>query len=156
MSSINFIQPLHADTAKRYTYSDIYLDLKQDEIYAKPMGYLKNKSDIAASYDIDAIKNSVYSLFNTKKGQRVLTPEYGMSLEKYIFEPVSQAAAYSIGKDIQSGLEKYEPRVTPLKINVSILPTNDGYDVQLVLYIPHLSINTTIDAGLESSGFFVR
>jgi len=156
MSSINFIQPLHTNDTKKYTYSDLHLDLQQEDLYTKKLGLIKNKSDLKADYNIDAIKNSIYSLFNTKKGQRILSPDYGISLEKYLFEPISNIAAFNIGKDIQAGIAKHEPRITPLNITVNILSTQDGYSVGLLLYISSLSVNTTIDASLDGSGFIVR
>lgn len=155
MASINFTQPLYSDINKKYVFSDIHLDIAQEKIYSKG-GSTKNKNDIKADYNIDAIKNSIRNLFNTKKGQRMLTPEFGINLDQYLFEPISRELAYSIGEEIRKGIVSFEPRVTPIKINVAVLNTEDGYEVTLILYINALSINTTIEGNINTAGFVIR
>lgn len=158
MASINFIQPIYTDETKQYLYSDLHLDMVEQKIYTKS-GESQNKvkSDITADYNIDAIKNSITNLFLTRQGNRILYPEFYTNLEQHLFEPVTIATAHRIGTDIEAALLKYEPRVTPTKINVSILPTYDGYNIDLILFVPSLSINTvvTISANI-ADGFVVK
>ena len=155
MASINFTQPIFVDRDKQYTYSDIHLDLQQDQVLIT-IGGKKQKNDIKSDYNVDAIKNSIFNLFNTRKGQRILLPEYGLNLDQYIFERMSREIAYSIGEDIRIGIQRYEPRVTPLKINVSPSYDINTYEVTIVLYIPALSINTNISGNITSAGFIIR
>ena len=158
MATINFTQPLYTDETKQYLYSDLHLDLAEQSIYSKS-GESQNKvkSDIKADYNIDAIKNSLTNLFLTRQGNRILYPEFYTNLEQYLFEPVTTSTAHRIGTEIEDVIRKYEPRITPIEINVSILPTHDGYNIDLVLFVPSLSINTVVNVSANiAEGFVVK
>lgn len=144
MATINFYQPSTINQ-KNYLFSDVQLDLKEEVIFLKNK---KSKSDIIVNLDAEAIKNSITNLFSTRKGQRPLEPEFGINLEQYLFEPISPATANKIGNEIKTGL-KFEPRVKPLSINITVMTSEDGYRVDMLLYIIALSINTLISANLS-------
>jgi len=151
MASINFTQPAYTNNQKKYRYSDVHLDMIENRSVISSSG-----SDIKADYDTDAIKNSIHNIFNTRRGERILTPLFGVSLESYLFEPVSATTAYNIGKDIETGINDYEPRVVILNIDVKILDTEDGYAVSITLFIPKLNINTVVDTSLTHAGFNIK
>lgn len=143
MGSINFNQPLFADSKKTYVYADLHLDLQEEKILNKRNNNITvTKSDIKVSYNLAAIKNSLYNLFTTKKGQRPLNPGWGLSLEQYLFEPISAEVAYKIGTDIEEQL-KTDTRFTASKINVFVQP-DEGYNIELAIYVPYLSIDTVL------------
>lgn len=144
MATINFYQPSTINQ-KNYLYSDVQLDLEEEVIFLKNK---KSKSDIIVNLDAEAIKNSITNLFSTRKGQRPLEPEFGINLEQYLFEPISAMTANRIGNEIKTGL-KFEPRVKPLSIDITVMPSEDGYRVDMLLYITALSINTLISANLS-------
>ena len=148
MSSINFKQPARYSYQANYTFSDIHLDIQED------ISSIKNsKTDIIADYDVDAIKNSIRNIFNTSKGERILEPEFGVSLEKYLFEPLSESTAHTIGTEIEQGIKTYEPRATVVNINVYIREEWPGYEVDITLFIPQLNINTIINTYVTEGGF---
>ena len=144
MATINFYQPSTINQ-KNYLYSDVQLDLEEEVIFLKNK---KSKSDIIVNWDAEAIRNSITNLFSTKKGQRPLEPEFGINLEQYLFEPISPITANKIGNEIKTGL-KFEPRVKPLSIDITVMTSEDGYRVDMLLYIIALSINTLISANLS-------
>lgn len=148
MSSINFKQPVRPSDQANYVFSDIHLDIQEDKSTIK-----NNKSDIKADYDVDAIKNSLRNIFNTRKGERILEPEFGVSLEKYLFEPLTNSIAYKIGEDIHQGIKTYEPRVKVLNIDVYVREEFPGYEVNIVLFIPKININTIINTSVTQNGF---
>lgn len=145
MTSLIFKQPALANQTK-FIYKDLHLDIVEDITLSKS-NY--TKTDIKVDYDVAAIKNAIVNIFNTKKGQRPLYPDFGISLEQYLFQPVNRQTAYLIGYDIEQGL-KLDDRIVPLQINVSILESEDGYQVDLALFIPSLSINTRVYGSLTS------
>ena len=81
--------------------------------------------------DLEAIKNSVRNIFSTRKGQKLLTPEFGSSLEQYLFEPITEIYARAIGDDILTSLEKYEPRIEVLKVFVLPNPDQNQYNISV-------------------------
>ena len=144
MATINFFQPSTLDQ-KNYLYSDVQLDLEEQVIFLKNK---KSKSDIVVNYDVEAVRNSITNLFSTKKGQRPLEPEFGINLEQYLFEPINTTTANRIGNEIRDGL-KFEPRVRPLSIDITVMSTEDGYRIDMLLLIPSLGINTLVSANLN-------
>jgi phage baseplate assembly protein W len=147
MPSINFSQPVRSTENTKYVFSDIHLDIQEDK------SSKNNKSDIKADYDVYAIKNSIRNIFNTSKGERILEPEFGISLEKYLFEPLNTSTGYNIGNEIQTGITKYEPRVTVLNIKVIVREDFPGYEINVALFIPKLNINTIINGAVTPTGF---
>lgn len=148
MSSINFKQPVRPTDESNYVFSDIHLDIQEDKSTARG-----SRSDIKADYDIYAIRNSIRNIFNTRKGERILNPEFGVSLEQYLFEPLNTTIGHQIGTTIQEGIQAYEPRVTILSINVILREDFPGYQVDIVLFIPKLNINTIINTAVTQGGF---
>jgi len=145
MGTINFYQNATEFSQRNYTYADLRLDLAEDVIVAKNK---KSKSDIAVDYDVSAVRNSITNMFGTRKGQRPLEPTFGINLDQYLFEPISTFIAQQIGEEIKSTL-KFDDRVAPLRIDVTVLASEDGYRVDLLLYISSLGVNTLISANLS-------
>jgi phage baseplate assembly protein W len=83
--------------------------------------------------DEEAIKNSIRNIFSIRKGDKLLNPDFGSSLEQYLFEPVSEVYARAIADDILNTLETYEPRIEVTK--VTIVPKHD--DNQYETYVKY-------------------
>lgn len=156
MASINFIQPKNLDSNSNFLFSDLHFDIEEQKIFTKSgEAANKTKSDIKVDYDIYAIKNSIKNLFTTKKGQRPLYPEWGIDLEAFLFEPLSENVAYKIGRTIQEGILQ-EPRVSLLNLNINLNYEKSSYVIELQIFIPSLSINTVVFASLSDlEGFTV-
>lgn len=111
-------------------YSDLHLDLK----LAKNIGLGKtpaDANDILVDNDLEAIKNSIRNIFTTRKGQKILTPEFGSSLEQYLFEPITEVYARAIGDDILTAIETYEPRIEVIKVLVLPNPDENQYNISV-------------------------
>lgn len=130
------------------TYTDLHLDV---------IGYPVNTPrDILVDNDIDAIKNSISNLFNTIPGQKLLSPNYGLSLKQYLFEPVTTSTANMIGETILNGITRFEPRVVVDKIKVSGNSDDKQYTITLIIRVPLLSSrdSLTLNAVLSENTNF--
>ena len=137
MASINFNNlKNNTNESDTYIYSDLYLDLSQAPAETK---FNKNKrtkkNDIKMSYDDDAIKNSLYNLFNTLPGNRILLPDYGCDLNFYVFEHINETNARMIGRSIKNAIEKWENRVSILNIDIACNEAEQLYEITLKLNI---------------------
>ena len=108
-----------------------------------------NTSDIKVSYDYQAIANSLTNLFNTTPGQRFLFPDYGLDLKQFLFSPVTEFTARSIGSALLRGITKYEPRVNVININVEAIPDANQYNITLILGFPTLNTKQTVNYKLD-------
>ena len=159
-----------------FTYSDIHLDIEM--FYTKNNELLKQTEvrDLALSYDYGAIKNSLFNLFTTIPGQKLLNPFFGLNLIQYIFEPCTKDTAELIGQSIYEGITTFEPRIELKKvqvvaitakgrakdpyssIDVRFVPDDadaNQYQIMLIIKIPTISPTSfTLVGTLNNSGFF--
>jgi phage baseplate assembly protein W len=102
-------------------YVDLHLDLTLENTIGLGNNPVQSR-DILVDTDIQAIKNSIRNIFTTKKGQKLLSPDFGCSLEQYLFEKVSEFGGNIIGNAIHDAIVQYEPRVDIVKIYVETQP----------------------------------
>jgi hypothetical protein len=128
------------DAYRKYTYADLHLDLQlSSRVPDKPTGASKNAQDLKLSYDVLAIYNSIKNIFNTKKGQKILTPNFGLDLEQYLFDNITKDNAKQIGKTILEELPFYEPRITVENVSVIARPDANEYKINISIIIPSLN-----------------
>ena len=135
------------------TFSDFHLDLK----FGVPSSVLyfggKRDNDAIADFDIQAIVNSLFNLFNTSKGQKILNPEFGINLQQYLFLPVNSDTGELIGQAVMDGIRQYEPRVTVDNVTVYKDEDNNQYQLDISVSVPALNNYTvTLVGNLSISG----
>ena len=139
-------------------FRDLHLDFQKSKTYNTLLSQNVYTNDVEADYNEAAIRNSIINLFSTKPGQRFLFPRYGMSLEKYLFEPITPENAETIGEAINRAVEQYEPRTSIVKCIVIPKPDDNEYDITLILTIPVFnsttSLNTVLDIKAQTFKFF--
>jgi len=59
------------------------------------------------SYGTTLIRNNLRQLLLCERGERVMLPKYGLSLQKYLFEPLDETTFYLIKNDILRTLQTY-------------------------------------------------
>lgn len=69
------------------------------------------------SSNLDVLASSVKSVLRTSVGERVMEPEFGTELTKYIFDPVISSVSSVILEEIVSALSRWEPRVSVVGID---------------------------------------
>lgn len=145
-----------------FTYSDMHLDFTP--VYNKsPFGaFTRNNEllrdaeivDIVADYDLGAIRNSIFNLFTTIPGQKILNPYFGLNLMQYVFEVCDEDMANLIGNQIVDGVTTYEPRITLNKVRVIAEPELQQYTVTIVFSVPTIRNSSFQLTGiLSTSGF---
>jgi len=72
---------------------------------------------------INMIRNSVRQLLQTETGERVMLPNYGCNLRKYLFEPLDDLLFDSIKREIEFSFVNYIRGASLVKL--AIFPTGD-------------------------------
>jgi phage baseplate assembly protein W len=154
MSNINLTTLKSADE-QASTYRDITLDMKTETNVKKTSLYRsRNVTDLALSKDEHAIQNSLYNIFNTTPGEKILTPDFGLDLRQYLFDPLSEDIAQNIGDNIIRGLQLWEPRVVVNKVDIMTDYDQNQYIISLYIAIPTLNISEVTYTGeLNTEGF---
>jgi len=145
----------NADAYRKFSYADLKLDLDlNSHIPSTPVGVGKNPTDFRLSYDENAIFNSIRNIFNTKKGQKILNPTFGLDLEMFLFDNISRENADIIGKTIYEELPIYEPRITVDSVNVIAKPDDNEYEISITIIIPSLDNKAASSTGILTEGTF--
>lgn len=64
------------------------------------------------------IAESVKIILMTKKGERVMRPDFGCDISKYMFEVADFSTLREIEREVEKSLEKWEPRIENIQVNV--------------------------------------
>jgi len=83
-------------------------------------------------YDFELIKQDIINHFNTRRGERLMNPNFGTIIWDLLMEPFTQELKDSLNKDIVD-ICNYDPRVTPTQINLIEYPA--GYIIELTLVL---------------------
>lgn len=81
-----------------------------------PFGSLSDGGFLKKSSDLDLIKSALRQLLLTNRGERVMLPNYGTNLRKYLMEPLDQATLSQIRREITESFSKYARDINLLKI----------------------------------------
>lgn len=127
---LTFDNGVSSNTEKfhKWRYKDINMNSKTNMVLHN-INEMRNHK-IEASYDINAVKNSIHNIFTWIKGERILDPEFGADVRKYLYEKINTNNSEKIIGEIKSAIMKYEPRV-----EIDSISTN--------LSIPVIEANTT-------------
>jgi phage baseplate assembly protein W len=89
--------------------------------------------EIAAADYIDSVRQSVYLILSTAKGERLLHPDFGTDIHKYLFETLDLTNAELIRTEAVNAIMTRENRVSDIDAKVS-LDTNSNSIVVNVTY----------------------
>lgn len=118
------------------------MSINSNEIYyfdiSKIARDFTGSKDISILFNDQALRESITNILATEPGERVMNPEFGCRLSKYVFEPIDDITAYNIKAEIKFALEKFEPRIDNLFINVNPLEDLNTFDIDIIF---NLKIN---------------
>jgi phage baseplate assembly protein W len=60
---------------------------------------------------LDRIRQSIEQVLDTEPGERVMLPEFGCGLRRFLMEPNTLTTRSAIKRDIEQALARWEPRV---------------------------------------------
>jgi len=145
----------NTDAYRKFSYADLKLDLDlNSHVPSTPIGIGKNPVDLKISYDENAIFNSIRNIFNTKKGQKILNPTFGLDLEMFLFDNISKENGDMIGRTIYEELPMYEPRITVESVNVIARPDHNEYKISITIIIPSLDNRVSTSTGILTEESF--
>lgn len=154
MASI-VIDALKVKDKNKPIYTDLKLDLKLNYTVDPRLESKDTIKDILVSTDLDAVKNSLYNLFTTVPGQKILNPVYGLNLLQFIFTGITVQNANTLGNLILEGIRKFESRIEVKKINIFPDIENQTYEIGLRIGVPSLNIeDVSLKGVLSESGYY--
>lgn len=140
---------------RSFIYSDLEFDLKIDYTKTNSLNNIKEQKDLRIDYDLNAIKNSIYNIFTTIPGQKILNPTFGLNLMYFLFSGINSVNAKLLGDSIVEGLRRYEQRINLEYVNITTDIENQQYIIDMIISVPSLNIKgLEVKGSLAESGFY--
>ena len=139
---------------QNYLYKDLFLDIKNRVSFNRQLNRKEELKDVQGLFDIESIQNSIANALLTSPGQKILNPEFGIDLRRFIFEPVSPFTQLEIQTDIEERLPGLEPRIELENVEVSANEDQQEYNITLQINIPSLNVyGLSLRSVLNSNGY---
>ena len=102
-----------------------------------------NPTDKSVLVDVESIYQSLFNIFNTRKGERLFEPEFGLDFEDELFELMDDIGAFALLDKVNREVSRWEKRV---KLDfgsstVTPYPDDKRYDILLVFSIVGMDEN---------------
>ena len=102
--------------------------------------------------DLSCIKNGIRNILTWQQGWRILNPEFGNLLAKYVAEPINETTSKAIKMEIETLLPKWEPRLTITNVIVEPEEDKNQYNITVNYSVTSLEVedqlNFTLLAGV--------
>ncbi len=113
------------------------MSMDAGNLYGRGMSFpprVGSDGRIAWSAGEDNVRECIRVILLTRQGERVRLPEFGASLDRYLFEPNTPATRQQIGNDIQRALARWEPRIQVEAVTVDADPGDAATAIATIEY----------------------
>lgn len=83
-----------------------------------PPTFNKTEQKTELTSDRQDIERSLEILLGTRKGERVMRPDYGCNLDEMVFESFNLSTKTYMADMVKTAILYHEPRIEPLEINI--------------------------------------
>jgi phage baseplate assembly protein W len=105
---------------------------------------LKASSISTAAYEQD-IKQAIRIILGTNPGERVMRPDFGAGLNRFVFEPINTATMEGLKRRVRGALIDWEPRIDVTKVHVRAATREQG---KLLIEIDYMVRSTNTEDNL--------
>ena len=131
MANISIDIAITSDQGRVWVYKDIQENLDLDPV----------QRDLSSYYDVGAVNNSLANLIRFRKGERQFKFDYGLNIDMFLYEPINNATARAIGDRIKTAIERWEPRISLLSVDITSKIADNQYDIIVRYTVPLLGSN---------------
>ena len=154
IDSVSVTEAEDAALKQQYLYKDLFLDIENRVSFNRQLNRKEELKDVQGLYDIEWIQNSIANALLTSPGEKILNPEFGIDLRRFIFDPVSPFTELEIQSDIEENLPNFEPRIELEKVEVSANEDQQEYNITLQINVPSLNVyGLSLRSVLNSNGY---
>lgn len=84
------------------------------------------------SYE-ESIRESIYLIVMTKKGERIMRPDFGCDIHQYMFEPVNSTMLTLVRCAVEEALTRWEPRIEDIEVE-PLTSLEEENELKLVIH----------------------
>ena len=105
--------------------------------------------DVVRKYDEEAIKRALKNLILTNKYDRPFQPYIRSGIRRYLFEQITPITANLIQSAIKDLINRYEPRVILVDVQVFAFPDKNAFECSIFFRIVNRPEVITLTTSLE-------
>tara|TARA_Y100000310_G_scaffold300358_1_gene335982 strand:+ start:122 stop:586 length:465 start_codon:yes stop_codon:yes gene_type:complete len=146
MSLSNTIN-VHGITPKSQQKLEVTSRSKKTYGFTFPLGVSLGAGDYNRESGIALLKNNLEQLIQTEKGERIMIPQYGMSLKRFLFQPLTEELFVRIRHEVLTSIDQFMPEVVVKKLQVlesDTINVEGGMGLILKLSLVATKLNNTI------------
>lgn len=83
-----------------------------------PPAFDRTDQKVTMISDREDIERSLEILLGTRKGERVMRPDYGCNLDEMVFESFNLSLKTYLADMVETAILYHEPRIEPMEINI--------------------------------------
>lgn len=91
---------------------------------------------------VEKVRQSIRLILGTRRGERLMRPDFGAGLEDFAFEPISTTTAALVKHRVETALIHWEPRIDVDEVRVDVTDRRLG------------RLDVSIDYRIRSSNTF--
>jgi hypothetical protein len=103
--------------------------------WAFPPAFTRQGHTAVTASGVDDVRQSLWVLFSTAPGERVMLPTYGCALWRMVFRNLTTTATTEMAEAVRKAVLEWEPRVDLQEVSVQADPTQDGRVTIHVSYV---------------------
>lgn len=88
--------------------------------------YINFEGKIAKSEYEEDIKEAIWIILGTAKGERVMRPDFGCGIHDLVFTPINTATITLVENSVREALTIWEPRIELIKVEASSEKSEEG------------------------------
>lgn len=123
--------------------------INSDKVMGVGFPFGKNsKNYVNSEYGSALLKSQIRQLLLTDRGERVMLPNFGIGIRRFLFDPYNEDTKSQIEFDIVTSIENYLPTVRILELRVNAIDSmkySGLSGIQIVLSVVDTGTNAIAD-----------
>lgn len=83
-------------------------------------GTVDSTGEVRLQSGADKVRESILLILGTRRGERVMRPDFGAGLEEFLFEPITTTTAALVRHRVETALVQFEPRIDVVDVLVDV------------------------------------
>lgn len=84
----------------------------------------------------EKVRQAIFTLLDTDPGERIMRPDFGCGLRRYLMAPNNPATRAGIEREVTHALARWEPRIK--LVDIAVTPTDAQAMVLVEIHYAHV------------------
>jgi uncharacterized protein len=93
------------------------------------------RGGVALAHEDEDVREAIAVILGTAPGERPMRPEFGCGIHDYVFESVDAYLVGRIEQEVRRSLDRWEPRIDVVSVDLSLEPGARGGTVDELVVI---------------------